>query len=333
MSSTASPTSTAMIGSIVAATALVVAACSGGGGGGGGGGGVVRAVEAPPAEPEEVVAPVPAEESADSEPVASLAPGLHELSVVVGADERRYELHVPELGHGAPRPLVLAFHSWGQTPKEVVAGPWRDLADANGFLLAAPAAIEGEWAVAQTEAEAAAAVEHSVASLESFPIGGRDAALAEVVLDDVASRVRVDSTRVYVTGDSLGGWMASRVACELGDRLAALGPTVNAVLYSDPCATAAPISVISVGHTSDSTHSILDARTAIDAWATHNGCSFPPSEGEVVAADGVARVHEVTFSGCGANTRVRLLAQVTGSSLDELQAVWDFFADSTAATG
>ena len=42
----------------------------------------------------------------------------------------------------------------------------------------------------------------------------------------------MDADRVLVTGESMGGFMASRVACDLGDNFAALGPNYNSLLYS-----------------------------------------------------------------------------------------------------
>jgi Phospholipase/Carboxylesterase len=64
---------------------------------------------------------------------------------------------------------------------------------------------------------------------------GGDVPLIQAVIAKVQSIAPVDSTRIYVVGIANGGFMALRLACELGDQLAGVVAYASS-LYSQQCA-------------------------------------------------------------------------------------------------
>ncbi|MGB7860672.1 MAG: hypothetical protein WBM90_09260, partial [Acidimicrobiia bacterium] len=162
------------------------------------------------------------------DPFVHKSPGEHEIEIVVDGESRSYKLLVPDsFDPDQPSAMVLAFHGWTMSPDQMVRGAWHRLSQESGFLLVAPAGLDSEWAVAHDEAEALSALPDSTATLTDFPAGDRDVLFASLVLSELNEYFLIDQSRVYVTGESLGGWMASRVACDLGGQITALGATYN----------------------------------------------------------------------------------------------------------
>jgi polyhydroxybutyrate depolymerase len=72
-----------------------------------------------------------------------------------------------------------------------------------------------------------------------------DVAFIEAIIDDLAQRFTIDTSRVYATGLSMGGMMSYRLACELSDKIAAVAPIAsNLTLVTSDCNPVRPVPVI-----------------------------------------------------------------------------------------
>ncbi len=141
------------------------------------------------------------------------------------------------------------------------------------------------------------------------------------LVSDLAGVVAVDPARIYVSGMSNGGAMASRLACEAGDVVAAIG-TVAAVPFepSGGCNPQRPVPVVAFHGTADPVVSyaggphpvsVLGTRMSrragsigylpveawIAGWGERNGCEGTP---EAPAANGDARAIRYTHCTDGA---------------------------------
>ena len=71
-----------------------------------------------------------------------------------------------------------------------------------------------------------------------------------MLIDELKLHYRLDPKRVYVSGFSNGAQMAYRLACELGDKVAAIAP-VGAQRVFDPCILRTAVSVLHIHGTED----------------------------------------------------------------------------------
>jgi polyhydroxybutyrate depolymerase len=155
------------------------------------------------------------------------------------------------------------------------------------------------------------------------------------VIDHVAARSCVDAHRVYATGFSGGGRMASLLGCRLNQRIAAIGP-VGGLRWFGPCPGRA-VPVITVHGTADLTNPyeghadrgadwVESVAEALAGWAAHNHC-----QPKLVQEDPPGPAYTVRYAGCAAGADVRL-TRIDGlghtwprGEIDATDMVWQFF--------
>ena len=239
------------------------------------------------------------------------AAGTERVELTSEGEPRWYDRVVPSGYDGSPVPLVVDLHGYlsGAETQASISG-FGDLAEQEGFVVATP---QGNSDLPYWNA-----VPH-----DDLP---DDVAFVDAVIDDVAATVCVDPDRVYVDGFSNGAFLASLVACELADRVAAMA-TIAGLLVPEGCAPARPVPVLAVQGTEDryvpadgSPGPALedlewsdDSRRAFDglafadveasaaAWAALDGCDGEPAREAVSAA-----VEAVTYGGCDDGAAVDL---------------------------
>lgn len=153
---------------------------------------------------------------------APLAPGDHERRLQVDDLKRSYLVHVPpDLDLNQPVPVVLIYHGAGMNarmmPRFTGLNP---KADAAGFVAVYPNGTGlGELLLV-----------FNAAGTPEKPFGSRadDVKFTRLLLDDLATVLKVDPARVYATGFSNGGMLCYRLAAELPDRIAAIAPVSGA---------------------------------------------------------------------------------------------------------
>lgn len=224
---------------------------------------------------------------------AALAPGDYEFALTHQNLRRSYLVHVPpQAAQGGALPVVLNFHGAGSTA-EVVKGYTRmdRAADRDGYIAVYPNGSSGfqgrffTWNAGNCCGPAAA--------LQVDDVG-----YTLAVLDDLAKRAAIDTTRVYASGLSNGAMMAYRVAAEASDRIAAVG-AVAGTMATLKFAPKRPVPVIHIHSTQDHIArydggfglptSIADTRTlnssvedSLRKWLDFNGCALTPSTLETV---------------------------------------------------
>ena len=144
-----------------------------------------------------------------------------------------YWLYVPPgYSAGTPTELVVYLHGCNQDPADAALGSrWNALAQARGFLVVYPEQSTGLY---PAQPGNVSRCWNFASPLEWTRVGGEAAAIA-----DVTARVKathsVDSRRVWVTGVSAGGAMASAMAALFPDVYAAAGVLLGC---SFPCGDA-----------------------------------------------------------------------------------------------
>jgi polyhydroxybutyrate depolymerase len=129
----------------------------------------------------------------------------------------RYVVHLPAGYRGDfPLPVVLTFHGRGGFPATVARQSQMNLlADKYRFMAVYP---EGSGQPSDGSFNAGRCCGYAAQRRVD------DVGFVRDILDDLEKNYRIDRQRVYATGMSNGASMAFRLACELSDRIAAIGP-------------------------------------------------------------------------------------------------------------
>lgn len=266
---------------------------------------------------------------------------------------RTYRLYVPTTMRAGERvPLLVALHGglgWGEQFER--NSGFDGLAESNGFIVVYPDgtnARPGSTTLLTWNGGicCGAAAERNV----------DDVGFIRVVLDELERTQPIDTSRVFATGHSNGAILAYRLACELSERISAIG--VQAGVLGVPCAPTRPVSVFHLHGLAD-TNIPIDGgrgsgvagiefpppRRAPQAFVEIDRCAAPPVDAvDPTNTDVVAR----TWSGCAEERTVRFVT-VTGAShawmghagvsarstslvgvpyerLDASRAIWSFLA-------
>jgi len=142
----------------------------------------------------------------------SVTTGLQELNFTVDEVARSAFIYVPQsYDPTTPAPLVLSFHGFASMPlQQRRFSAWDALADEHGFIVAYPqgTGFPLRW---------------NSGTLGFGDSASDDVAYVGALIDEIAKAYCVDDARVYANGLSNGGGMSHRLACELSDRITAIG--------------------------------------------------------------------------------------------------------------
>jgi polyhydroxybutyrate depolymerase len=194
------------------------------------------------------------------------------VSVVEPSTSRAYHVIEPRARSGRdPLPVLLVLHAHASQSTWTIRrfGLAAEAADRRGWLVVAPDGRVGADGNQFWNASAACCV-----------LGADhpdDVAFLLAVLQDVGRRYPVDRQRVFAFGESNGGFMAHRLACQPGGPLAAIVSVAGAGQGPDdlPCSPNRPVSVLEV-------HG--DADDIIDFRGGRRLSGRYPSTAETVAA-------------------------------------------------
>ena len=271
----------------------------------------------------------------DDAPTSQAAPATTQCSrtlsgtqsVDIDFDGTTYpvQVHVPETADPeAPLPLVMDLHD--SDSNGVFQSSISELdavadADETGFIVAQPSAAiamttssplaDGNWAWNVP------GVPTTTGQLP--PDDARDdVAFLSAVIEELTSESCADPQRVYVTGFSGGGRMASALACARPDLIAAIAPVAGlragrpsaedpAAVDTTECAAAQGVSVMTFHGTADLVNPYngnsdprwgYDVATAVQSWADLDQCT------ETATERVTEHVQRTTHQGCAQGAEV-----------------------------
>lgn len=220
--------------------------------------------------------------SAPGAPAGSVAAPTTRLSAEAAAlvARRPYRLLRPaSVTPGARLPLVVYLHGLGSSGRQLLGtlelGP---VTDRKQIFIAAPDGNRDSLGRRFWNASSACC-DFDATSVD-------DVAYLTALIDDVLSREPVDPKRVVLVGYSNGGFMAYRLACELGPRIAAVAVFSGAVAVDAECAATGQTSLLHVHGDADRVVRYeggrvlslqdrpphLGAPATVAAFAARNGC-------------------------------------------------------------
>ncbi|MDW3649385.1 MAG: T9SS type A sorting domain-containing protein [Bacteroidia bacterium] len=186
---------------------------------------------------------------------------------------RTYILYIPaSYSDQEAVPLLFNFHGYTSNANaQMVYGDFRSISDTAGFIIVHPQGTldaEGKthfnvgWGGSNTD----------------------DVGFTDLLLDSLLANYNIDESRVYSTGMSNGGYMSYYLACQLGDRIAAVASVTGSMtpLQYNGCSPTHPTPVLQIHGTQDNVVPINGANwtrsidDVIQYWVTHNNCDETP---------------------------------------------------------
>jgi polyhydroxybutyrate depolymerase len=174
--------------------------------------------------------------------------------------KRTYFLHIPPcFDDSTMLPLVINLHGGGMSGQsEANLSQMNAKADSACFMVAYPDGFYG-WSE-------------------------QDTLFLLELMDNLRARYSIDSSRVYLTGFSAGGFMSHVLACWFSEKIAAFAPVCGAVLKSfwPYCYPKVPVSIISFNARNDYAVPYggddveYGVQEGMELWAGRLGCDIGP---------------------------------------------------------
>lgn len=241
-----------------------------------------------------------------------------EKTMFVDSLERAYIIHKPKNYFSQTlMPCVLILHGGGGIAKNMVKfSGFNDVSDKENFLAVYPEGYEKNWSDGRIG--------------DQLPMKRDDVKFISMLLDTLALQYNIDTTRIFSTGISNGGFFSIYLAYKLSGRILAIAPICAAIPenYSSEFSLQNPVSMMLINGTEDKLvkydggsvgfregdrgHSISTDET-ISLWIEQNGCNKTPAEEDMPNADlfDICKAVKQTYSGGKNNTEV-VLIKITG---------------------
>lgn len=269
-------------------------------------------------------------------PTATIAPTATPMPVQPGDSARKltvdgvarsYLLHIPPgLNNQRPVPVVFVFSGFRQPAVTLpFTTGFNPIADQAGFLVIYPDGIGLSWNA-------------GICCGDAVTKNIDETVFARQILADLGTIVSIDPKRIYASGLSNGAGMVYRLACEMPDTFAAIGP-VAGVLMVSPCEPKQPISVIHIHGLKDDVApfngggttvagGFMSVAKSIAPWVERDGCNATAQVEK--QGDIIEHTHYVS---CHDGTSVELYTLSTAGHIwptvyiwPASQTIWDFFA-------
>ena len=233
---------------------------------GGGGGGSGPSIQPTPASP--VAPPTPA----ISSNLESQAQGTINGTINYENIDRTFILYVPSsYDNSTKQPLVFNFHGYGSNANEQMNyGDLRSQADANGFILVHPEALDDIVGTSYWNIKGWSESVHD------------DVKFTENLINLLMDKYSINAERIYSTGMSNGGFFSFHLACNLSASFAAVASVTGSMTKStfDSCNPRKPTPIMQIHGSLDFTVpykglDTLNMKPIMDVmeyWKVSNAC-------------------------------------------------------------
>jgi len=229
------------------------------------------------------------------------------INITFDGIARNFIVYLPSgYNNSGKMPLIFAIHGGSGTPEGMInIANFKTIADRDKVVLVYPEGVQKNWNDGRPTAP--------------NQLGINDVGFFNQMCDYMINNYSVDAKKIYATGISNGGFMSTRLGCELSNRIAAIAvnaATIEATTIAPNCKPNRPVPALYIHGTTDplvpflggqitaggtAGGTILSHFQAIDKWVTINGCNTTPTITDLpdIANDGTT-IKQRVYSG-GAN--------------------------------
>ena len=229
------------------------------------------------------------------------------INITFDGVARNFIVYLPSgYNNSGKMPLIFAIHGGSGTPEGMInIANFKTIADRDKVVLVYPEGVQKNWNDGRPTAP--------------NQLGINDVVFFNQMCDYMINNYSVDEKKIYATGISNGGFMSTRLGCELSNRIAAIAvnaATIEAKTIAPNCNPGRPVPALYIHGTTDplvpflggqitaggtAGGTILSHFQAIDKWVTINGCNPTPTVTDLpdIANDGTT-IKQRVYSG-GAN--------------------------------
>ena len=268
--------------------------------------------------------------------------------LTVDGISRQFLIYLPSgLNTRQTYPVLISLHGRFGTGKSMIGfADFRLAADRDKFIIVCPDGIDRSWNDGRpTKAEQK---------------GINDVKFIDRLISYMITRYRGDSSRVYVTGMSNGGFLASRLACELSNRLAAVAIVAASMDMGAAYQPVKPIPIMYIQGTKDplvpyyggtmkGAGGVIYGHTdVLKLWAAADRCSSDPViTNEPDATDDSTNITTLTYHNPSTGIEVTGITVNNGGhtwpggtqylpkfiigkvahNLNACEAIWQFFKE------
>jgi polyhydroxybutyrate depolymerase len=264
----------------------------------------------------------------------SVSAQLTSHTIMVGSVSRNYYKYLPT-GYQITEnlPVVFILHGLGGNAQQMTLAGFAGIADTARIIAIYPDALPN--GLGQT-----AWNNGTLASSNANDIGFFNVMMNKMILEQNAN-----SSRIYVTGFSMGGIMSHHLACAMNNRIAAIGPMAGTMSTDDiaTCVPAYKTPVIHLHGTSDMTvpydgtplPSLSLVAETMDFWRNVHGCAATADSSQLpnTASDGLT-IDRFVYNNCTPLKSVELW-RINGADhiylyepvndITEAKEIWRFF--------
>jgi polyhydroxybutyrate depolymerase len=253
-------------------------------------------------------------------------------TITSGGLSRTFLLHLPPSYGRQSQPVVINYHGYSWSAEQMVrATRMNPLGDQQGFISVYPQGYETPptWN----------------AGVGAYgPTGSEDdIQFTRDMLTYLEKNYCVNSQRIYITGFSLGGGMAYRLACDLSDQIAAVA-TASGAYYPLPegCHPSRPMPVLEIHGAADTSAPydgnppllMASVQDYLNTWLTADKCD---TTAHVFLQQPDVTGSEWTHCASGVQIRHYRIADGTHSwpspaVLNGSAVIWDFFKQFSLPT-
>lgn len=163
-----------------------------------------------------------------------------ESKILVDGVEREYILHIPEKIIQNKQPLVICLHGGGGNNKQMKRFVnFDELSDKEGFFVVYPNGQDKQWRDGRT--------------IEGVNFIYDDVKFISCLIDSLASKYQIDTSRIFSTGISNGGFMSFALAYKLNEKILAIAPVCANIseAIKDEFKLDKPVSLLLINGTDD----------------------------------------------------------------------------------